>query len=184
MEIIVLSTGVELRSIPVSPNSDYMAGSDGEVYSRTRYKGFGRKEYVNWYPLKGHKDRGKGGYRSISLCHNNKKITRSIHRLICMAFHGMPPLKNSQTRHLDGNPDNNRPENLAWGTQAENWLDRTAHGKGTRGEKHPMAKLTDEEAKHLKWAIQKGLCSQHHAARMLGISQAGVSHIILKRQIP
>lgn len=176
MERIVLSTGTELRLIPVSPNDDYMAGSDGKVYSRTRYKGFGRKEYVDWYPLRGHKS--KKGYRRISLCHNGVKITRTVHRLVCMAFHGMPPSKSSQTRHLDGNPENNKPENLTWGTQAENWADRQAHGRGTRGENHPMAKLIDEEAAHLKWAIQKGLCSQRHAARILGLSQGGVFHIV------
>jgi len=44
---------VILRPIPISPNADYMAGSDGQIYSRTRYKGFGRKEYVDWYPLSG-----------------------------------------------------------------------------------------------------------------------------------
>ena len=37
----------ELRPIPVSPNDDYMAGSDGQIYSRTKYAGFGRKERVD-----------------------------------------------------------------------------------------------------------------------------------------
>src|SRR4051812_30143481 len=110
--------GVELRPIPVSPNDDYMAGGDGRVYSRTRYKGFGKKEYVDWYPLTGH--RTAKGYMSISLSHDNIKVTKNVHRLICLAFHGEPPVSAMQVRHLDGNPENNTPDNLAWGSQEEN----------------------------------------------------------------
>jgi hypothetical protein len=34
-----------------------------------------------------------------------------------------------EARHLNGNPADNRwPENLAWGTQSENNLDRVRHG--------------------------------------------------------
>lgn len=168
--------GITLKPIPVSPNSDYMAGEDGQIYSRTRYAGFGRKEYVDWYALKGHKT--KKGYSTVSLCHDNRKVTKSVHRLICMAFHGMPSKNSMQVRHLDGNPENNLPSNLAWGTQQENWQDRSAHGNGISGERHHAAKLTDKERYHLKWAIRKGLCSQRHAAQILGITQASVSHLM------
>jgi hypothetical protein len=176
---IMLSNGILLKSIPVSPNEDYMAGSDGQIYSRTKYAGFGRKDYVDWYPLKGH-NTGQG-YRSISLCHESKKVTKSVHKLVCMAFHGMPPFPYYQVRHLDGNQQNNRPENLAWGSQEDNWMDRKVHGHGMEGQKHPMAKLSDFEAQALKWAIEKGLVSQHRAARILGMSQAGISHIVRTR---
>lgn len=175
MDSIKLSSGVMLRSIPVSPNSDYMAGDDGRVYSRTRYKGFGRKEYVDWYPLAGHKN--AKGYLTVSLCHDNKKVTKHVHRLVCMAFHGLPPFKTAQVRHLDGVPVNCKPSNLAWGTQVENWMDRKAHGNGIAGAQHPMAKLTAQERSHLRWAISTGLCSQRHAARVLGMSQSAMSAI-------
>ena len=41
--IVHMNTKLVLKPIPVSPNDDYMAGSDGQIYSRTKYKGFGRK---------------------------------------------------------------------------------------------------------------------------------------------
>ena len=176
MKNLKLKNGILLKSIPVSPNEDYMAGSDGQIYSRTKYKGFGRKVYVDWYPLKGHIS--SKGYQRISLCHKNKKVTKNVHRLICLAFHGMPPRQTDQVRHKDGKRSNNLPDNLLWGTQEENWLDRKAHGNGNEGEKHPMAKLTNEERRCLKWAIEHGLCSQHHAARALKMSQRGISHIV------
>jgi hypothetical protein len=179
MSDIQLQNGVTLKTIPSSPNEDYRAGSDGRIYSRTRYAGFGRKEYVDWYALSGHLT--KKGYRSVSMCHENKKVTKNVHRLVCMAFHGLPTSNSLQVRHLDGNPENNLPENLAWGTQAENWQDRKAHGRGCEGEKHHAAKLTDTEREHLRWAISKGLCSQRQAARALGMSQGSISSIVLSK---
>jgi hypothetical protein len=176
MNEIRLESGVILKSIPESPNEDYMAGSDGQVYSRTKYKGFGRKEYVDWYQLQGHTT--KKGYQSISMSHNNTKVTKSVHRLICSAFHGTPSIASLQVRHLDGNPSNNRPENLKWGTQEENWQDRRVHGTASVGEQHWASKLTNAEREHLRWAIQKGLCSQHHAAKILGMSQAAIFDIV------
>lgn len=167
--------GLILKSIPISPNDDYMAGNDGRIYSRTKYKGFGKKEYVEWYPLKGH--RTKKGYSSVSLCHENKKVTKSVHRMVCMAFHGMPEIPSMQVRHLDGNPQNNKPENLAWGTQVQNWQDRKAHGHGTEGENHPMSKLTDKEREHIRWVVAKGLASQRHIARTLGLSPSAIQNI-------
>ena len=170
--MLTLPSGVVLMPIPSSPNDDYMAGSDGKVYSRTKYKGFGRKEYVDWYPLVGHAT--AKGYISISMCHKNKKVTRNAHRIICEAFHGVPNPSTLQTRHLDGNPNNNVPTNLGWGTQMENWADREAHGHGIKGEKHHDAKFTNEERKSIRWAVEKGLCSQRHAARVLGVTQSTI----------
>ena len=170
------TSGVQLRRIPISPNADYMAGQDGLIYSRTKYKGFGRKVYVAWYALRGH--RTAKGYLTVSLCHKNRKVTQHVHRLVCMAFHGMPNPQTLQTRHLDGNPDNDRPENLRWGTQQENWQDRKAHGHGIEGEKHHAAKFKDAEREHIRWAIAKGLCSQRHAARVLGVSQSSICGIV------
>lgn len=114
---------------------------------------------------------------TITLSHKKNRMTKSVHRLVCMAFHGMPEPSTLQVRHLDGNPENNRPDNLKWGTQQDNWLDRKAHGNGIEGEKHWNAKLTDAEREHLRWAIKRGLCSRRHAARVLGMSQASISAI-------
>lgn len=43
-----------------------------------------------------------------------------IHRLVCEAFHGLPPNKKSVVIHKDDNALNNRADNLRWGTQKEN----------------------------------------------------------------
>lgn len=174
MDSIIIN-GIELRPIPVSPNDCYMAGSDGNIYSCTRYAGFGRKERCDWYALT--PARGKRNYASVSLCHENKRVTKNIHRLVCMAFHGMPPSPQHQVRHLDGNPANNAPGNLAWGTQSENWQDRKAHGHGIDGERHHCSKLTDIERSHIRWVVARGMCSRRHVARVLGMSFSAVQSI-------
>lgn len=170
-----MNTKLVLKPIQVAPNDDYMAGSDGQIYSRTRYKGFGRKELVDWYPLRGHLT--SKGYRTISMSHENVKVTKSVHRLVCMAFHGMPSTDTMEVRHLNGDATDNRPENLCWGTAEENWQDKRAHGRATVGERHPAAKFTDAEREHIRWAVSKGLCSQRHAARVLGVAQSSIQAI-------
>jgi transcriptional regulator with GAF, ATPase, and Fis domain len=112
------------------------------------------------------------------MSHENKKVTRLVHRLICEAFHGSPPTPTHQVRHLDGNRQNNLPSNMTWGTQEENWADREAHGRGMKGEKHPAAKFSNFERQALRWAIEKGLTSQRNAARALGITQSSISEIV------
>lgn len=42
--------------------------------------------------------------------------------IVADAFHGPRPA-GAVLRHLDGNPQNDRPQNLRWGTQAENMQD-------------------------------------------------------------
>lgn len=46
--------------------------------------------------------------------------TYKVARLICEAFHGKPPLGKPVCMHLDENSRNNRPGNLAWGSQRDN----------------------------------------------------------------
>lgn len=45
--------------------------------------------------------------------------TYRIARIVCEAFHG-PPKEGEVVMHLDENSQNNRPENLKWGSQKEN----------------------------------------------------------------
>lgn len=167
---------VILKPIPISPSENYMAGSDGRIYSRTRYKGFGEKDFVDWYLLAGCKN-GEKEYLTVSLCHNNVRVTRFVHRLVCMAFHGVPEKKSLQVRHLDGNSQNNKPENLKWGTHYENWLDRKMHNRMKGNYNHPNSKTTTQEREHIRWAVGEGIASRRHIARMMGMSQPSISEI-------
>ncbi|MGR2681599.1 HNH endonuclease [Chromobacterium haemolyticum] len=146
---------------------NYCAGSDGVIYSRAR---------GDWRPLKAHGN--ANGYPSVTIMDGSRKTTRTVHSLVCEAFYGAAPFDSAQVRHLDGNPENSLPENLAWGTQAENWRDRKFHGNGIEGEKHHSAKLSDVEREHVRWGIERGLFSQRHAARMLGMTQSAICQLV------
>ena len=51
----------------------------------------------------------------------------SVHVLVLETFYGPRP-EGYVARHLDGNPGNNHPGNLAWGTFSENNHDSVRHG--------------------------------------------------------
>jgi hypothetical protein len=52
----------------------------------------------------------------------------SVHLVILETFHGPRPAKGMEACHFDGDPANNRPDNLRWDTRSANMLDRLRHG--------------------------------------------------------
>jgi len=68
--------------------------------------------------------------------------THKVARLICEAFHGPQPFPEAVVMHLDENSRNNKPKNLAWGTQKENMNapGYIAYCKSRTGENSPHAK--------------------------------------------
>jgi len=78
---------------------------------------------------------GGAGYPNARLRRDGKCRTFYVHRLAGEAFIGPLP-KGMVTRHLDGDPMNNRLENLRYGTYSENSRDQVRHGT------HPQASRT------------------------------------------
>lgn len=68
-----------------------------------------------------------GGYGMVSLRDSGRDRYVSVHTLVLESFVGPRPEENV-CRHLDGNPSNDRLENLRWGTQKENIQDSIKHG--------------------------------------------------------
>lgn len=165
------SEGIVLRPIPLLDCRDYMAGSDGRIYSRAQRSRYKRKSLESWIPLRG--GRGTKGYTVISIWWNGRKLSKSAHRLVCSAFNGLPPKASMQVRHLDGNPANDMPQNLRWGTQAENWSDRKAHGR--IGENRTY-KLTPGKRASLRKKLADGISTVTELAHAFGISPAAVRH--------
>lgn len=75
------------------------------------------------------------GYRRVTLSdENGKKKTPYVHLLVAEAFIGPRP-PDQQVRHWDGNPLNNRLDNLLYGTPSENVLDTVRYGNHTQARK-------------------------------------------------
>jgi hypothetical protein len=71
------------------------------------------------------------------------------HVLIALAHHGPPPPGCTQVRHLDDNPTNDDPGNLAWGTPADNVADAVRNGRTWRGERSTHVKLSLVQAQDI-----------------------------------
>ena len=72
-----------------------------------------------------------------------------VHRLVLSAF-GPPRPPHSETGHIDGNPLNNRIENLTWVTKKENARHRAVHGTQQVGSRCYNAKLTPENVLEIR----------------------------------
>lgn len=89
------------------------------------------------------------GYPQVGLTRDGKKLTKSVHRLVCRAFHGPPPL-GCETAHLDGDRGNARAENLIWATSAENNQHKRLHGTHQAGARHPRARLSVQQVADIR----------------------------------
>ncbi|MYZ41385.1 HNH endonuclease signature motif containing protein [Schauerella aestuarii] len=81
----------------------------------------------------------------------HKGKTFKAHRLICEAFNG-PPKQGQVCMHLDENSSNNKPTNLAWGSQKEN-LNAPgflAYCRSRTGENSPTTKFRNRQAEILE----------------------------------
>jgi hypothetical protein len=76
------------------------------------------------------------------------------------------------------------PEHLFVGTNDDNMKDMAAKGRGRSrpGQHSPNAKLTQERAREIRELYAKGGISQEKLGAMYGITQVGVSQLILGKK--
>lgn len=121
--------------------------------------------------------RVRSGHRVVALQLHGYRETTGIHRLVLAAF-DRPSKPGEQCRHLNGVPDDNRLENLAWGSALENQRDRKEHGTDPKGERNGNAKLTASQAR----AIFVDSRAQTVIATEYGVTQALVG-MIKRREV-
>jgi len=96
------------------------------------------------------------GYMNVGIIlGSGKKASIGVHRMVSDAFHGPCPA-GLQVRHLNGNPKDNRPENLKYGTAKENAEDRMKHGTYLGGSNHYGAKLSGGKAAEIRCRRRRG----------------------------
>lgn len=100
----------------------YEVSSLGRVRSLDRY--FGRRLYQGRV-LKAITI--TGGYQSVNLCVNGEIRKGGVHLLVMAAFVGPKP-HGMHTCHNNGDPGDNRLENLRYDTPSANGLDSVKHG--------------------------------------------------------
>lgn len=136
--------------IDASPNylGKYFASEDGLVYECLDGK---------WF-LMASIDRN--GYQSIKIDRKNVRI----HRIVATVYHPKPEGKD-RVNHIDGNKKNNRPVNLEWVTDMENFYHATSIGL-VREDKRPRAVVGFSSAgngvffRSIREASQHGFCQR------------------------
>lgn len=157
---------VEYRILP--SNDYYRFGDDGSAWCR---KLRGKHERIGpWRKLNPWK-KDKYGHLCIYLCRNGYRKAMLFSPLILRLFKGEPQAAGLECRHIDGNPANNRIENLEWGTRKENAEDMVRHGKSTKGKSFRDRKSRQDSASKLDEDKVRGIILE----RRLGATMAALA---------
>lgn len=151
---------IEIRPIP-STGGRYGAGVDGRIYRIDR--GAPR-------PLRPDMAGSRREYEYVAISIGGVARRHSVHRLVCEAFYGACPFPGGHVRHLDGNPQNNLPSNLDWGTVSQNRKDTVAHGRHDA-----RRRLTVQQANDIRASAESTL----NLARMYGLTKTAIRRIRL-----
>ena len=119
------------------------------------------------------------GYLGVML-RNPEEGTRKkfyIHNLVLLAFVGPCP-KGQTACHNNGVPKDNRLSNLRWDTVSNNMKDKVRHGTQTRGESHPITKLTEDSVKEIRDLYATKWYSQSDLADRFGVSRGTIESIV------
>jgi len=108
----------------------------------------------------------------VGLWRNNKIRIIYPHKAVLEAFVGPRPPR-MEACHNNGDPFDNRLENLRWDTTRNNQLDRIKHGTSNRGERCAAAKLTEAQVR----AIRADTRLQEEIAAEYGVRQNTISRI-------
>jgi hypothetical protein len=131
----------------------YQVSSDGQVRSLTYGSRGGSRKRKQPRLLKQRLD--ADGYPVVTI---GQKAIR-VHKLVATAFYGPRP-EGMECCHANGNRQDNRVENLRWGSRLENKADSIRHGTAyippQKGSLHSQAKLTEEKVLLMRKAREEG----------------------------
>lgn len=115
------------------------------------------------------------GYLKVELWDSGVSKKYLVHRLVAFAFIGEPPTPKHEVAHWNGQKQDNNAFNLRWATRSENSLDKVRHGKSSRGENHPLVKLSTIQVLAIKEALKNDCPSL--VSKSLGVSYSCVKSI-------
>lgn len=99
-----------------------------------------------------------------------------VHRAVLLAWVGPPSAEAQLAIHGNDVPDDNRVENLRWGSRLDNAAGRQSNRGYARGEKVATAVLTEEQVVELR--------RRHPAESLRSLAaEFGVSHTAVRRAV-
>lgn len=120
------------------------------------------------------------GYSQVALSKDGKPLTQQVHKLVCAAFLGASG--GLHVNHKDGNPANNRIDNLEYVTPSEN----TQHAYNTglqpsrKGSGNGQAKITEADVRKIRRRAASGFKygERKAFAAQMGIAGNTMTNII------
>lgn len=165
----------------VGNRETYLVSNFGNIKTKARN---GRHYFIQSHTIKIHNK--ENGYQRVvlSLDKNGGKYYY-VHRLVAQAF--IPNPDNlPYVNHKDGNKNNNCVDNLEWCTRSENekhaWRIglKSKNTIGTKGEKHGMHKLTQEQVNYIRSAHRRfdSEFGSIGLAKKFGVSPQTITNIV------
>jgi hypothetical protein len=163
LSLPIVPAPVEYRDIPGFPG--YRVGDDGSVWSR-RY----RRQWVRFVVR-------RNGFKTIVATRINGKLRcLTVGRLVLLSFVGPCPA-DMECCHGDGNPFNNRLDNLRWDTHISNEADKRKHGTLIVGSRNAFAKLSESDIPAMRFLQSHGY-TQREIASIFGVSGPKVCRVL------
>lgn len=164
---------------PIPPNCKdipgyrgYCISSNSEVWSAWTS---GQKLAV-WKRLRPW--RTGAGYLMVDLSKNGVIAKKSISRLMLLTFVG--PCKEPEifACHKNGDKNDNRIENLRWGTPASNSIDMIEHGNSCVGECNKASKLNEKQVYEIRRIKREEGIGSHRLARQFGVNATTIKKVL------
>ena len=112
------------------------------------------------------------GHKFFEAWDSGKRFKYPIHPTVLRLF-VRPKREGEQALHRNGVPDDNRVENLYWGTHQQNMDDMVAHGNSERGETNSKAVLTERDVFLINRMSE--FMKESDIATVFGISKGGIN---------
>lgn len=124
------------------------------------------------------------GYMHVGLCRGGINKPYLVHRLVLETFVGPCP-PGMECRHIDGNRQNNKFDNLKWGTHSENVCDSIFHGTHRTGNRkgiyNSMSKLNDWIIRIINRLLKDDYLTQKEIAKIFNVTPGVICNIKHKR---
>lgn len=155
---------------------DYRVGDDGSVWRFYRGAKVGKsRPGPRWKRLA--PVRLRNGYLKVTLCRTGERREILIHALVLEAFVGSRPW-HMEAAHRNGLRTDCRLCNLEWKSHRANEEDKIRHGTRLLGERHPMSKLTDAQAREIYHRYWSEETSARKLSKEYGVCASTIENIV------